>query len=132
MLEARREIYRDALSGMLEPVTLWTLTDLSARSDVRELAEEIADLSPLLTARHERTQTASLELGLGVLSPSGPQRAAPLGARFLGAPEGFLADLLVDEILALSRGRELASPLAREALRRVQAPVRARVLGTPG
>lgn len=133
MLEARRAIYRETLSRMIEPLTIWTRTADDLGEDVRELAQSLADLSPLISVRHEYCTELSLSpLNLGIISPSGPQGVGPLGARFAGVPDGFLLDLLVDEIVALSRGQELASALARETLSHLQGPVQARVFGTPG
>lgn len=133
MLPALAQIYRQTLLGMREPVSLWTLTTPDAGRDLRELSEQLAALSANLQVRHETCAVGDLgDPALPVLSPSGPQAGGPRGARFLGLPQGFLLDLLVDEVVALSRGQALTSPLARESLVHIAAPVRARVLATPG
>lgn len=133
MLPSRAALYRETLLGMVQPVTLWTLTTGEEGRALRKLSDQLASLAEGLQVRHETTDGRDVgDLALPVLSASGSQARGPVGARFLGVPQGFLLDLAVDEVIALSRGREFASPLARESLAHVQAPVRARVLGTPG
>lgn len=134
MIEARRRQLGAALGEMIRPVVVWRT--LGAEEDPQADLAQLLSLQPLLSARE--VDGAAVEdpllpasrypvYGMSLTGEDGPR-----GNRHAGFPTGFSLDAFVDELVALSRGHSLASPLARETIGRMRGPVSVRVLTSPG
>jgi hypothetical protein len=132
MLEARKRMLEAALSALAGPVAVWCEGDAQAAADPDLVT--LLSLQPLLALRKSdaRVQGGLPPGRYPAYGMSLPQEARPRGNRFLGFPTGFSLDAFVDELVALSRGARLASPLARETLSGLARPVHATVLTSPG
>lgn len=107
------------LEGMVMPVGLAT----GGVGPGRALAAELAALQPLLSVHAAGLPDATLAL----LDAAGQET----GIRFAGVPAGQEFDVLLDDILAVSRGATALSPMARADLRDLPRPVDLKVYHTP-
>ncbi len=133
MIEARRRMLSAALSELARPAAIWMIG--AAQAAVPSDLAELLSLQPRLSLREGAQKDADPLLPAGrypVYGMSLAQEPAARGNRFVGFPTGFSLDAFVDELLALTRGASLSSPLARETLRRLQGRVRVRVYTSPG
>lgn len=131
MLQARRDMLAAALADLARPVEIWTAAE---RPEDPELAQLLA-LQPALSLHGPWTPPAEASWPADryrTYAMSLPGEPIPRGNRFIGFPTGFSLDAFVDELVALSRGARLTSPLARETLARIVRPVTVRVLTSPG
>ncbi len=134
VIEARRRLLGAALGEMERPVSVWST--LAADVDPDADLAQLLSLQPLLSVREFGGAAPEDPLlpssrypvyGMSLAEEDGPR-----GNRHAGFPTGFSLDAFVDELVALSRGQSLASPLARETIGRMRRPVAVRILTSPG
>ena len=132
LLAARQEMLREALAEMEDAVTVWV--DGTAEAGGAAGLADILGLQPKLRMRRMALPPDGVlprdRYPLYRLGPEDAPRQARAG--FIGFPEGFMLDALCDLAVAISRGDQPASPLARDTLRSLAGDVEVRILTSPG
>ncbi len=138
--ERERQLIRQRLAGMEGPVKLVVFTngkkDCAYCPETEQLITELAQLSEKLSAEvyrlHESREKAE-EMGVDKVPAIAllGEEDKDYGVRFYGIPAGYEFATLLDDILAISKGRTELSEETKEVLKRLRRPVHIQVFVTP-
>lgn len=135
--ERDRQEIRMRLKGMEGPVKLINFTqelECPTCRETRQLLREVVDLSDQLSLevynfQLDREPVARYQIDK--IPATVIEGAKDYGIRFYGLPSGYEFAVLLEDILAVSRGRSALSPAAIERLRAVEQPLHLQVFVTP-
>lgn len=135
--EGDRRATQDRLKVMENPVKLVHFTqELECRScpETRRLLQEVAALSDKLSLdvynfQLDREEVAQYQINK--VPATVIEGAKDYGIRFYGLPSGYEFVTLLEDILAVSRGRSQLSAPTVERLRGVDRPLHLQVFVTP-
>jgi glutaredoxin-like protein len=134
--EDRAEI-RKLLAEIENPVKLIHFTqelNVAYASEAKQLLEELAALSPKLSLELYNLvldKEKGVAYGVDKVPATIVRNAKDYGIRFYGLPAGYEFAMLLDAILAVSKGESGLAAETREKLSKIAQPVHLEVLVTP-
>ncbi len=134
--QIRKEV-KTALADVKNPVTLKVFTqtfECQYCSETRELAQEVAALSPQVTAEvydFVKDKAVADALGIDKIPALAIVGAKDYGIRLYGIPAGYEFGTLIEDIRLVSEGESHLSPQTKAAVRKLKEPVHIQVFITP-
>jgi glutaredoxin-like protein len=132
-----REQVKKEFENLVAPVKLVNFTqelECEFCLDTRRLIEEVASLSPRLSAEVYNFQIDKDKVqayGIDKIPATVVVGAKDFGVRFYGIPSGYEFSSLVGSILDVSRGSSGFSQATRDAIMAIKQPVHIQVFTTP-
>lgn len=135
--ERDRRATQDRLKDLENPVKLITFTqelDCPTCRETGQLLRELSELSEKLSLdvynfQLDKAQVAQYQIDK--IPATAVEGAKDYGIRFYGLPSGYEFATLLEDILAVSRGRSALRPSTIERLRAVDRPLHLQVFVTP-
>jgi glutaredoxin-like protein len=128
---------RKRLAELANPVRLIHFTqelNVAYASEAKQLLEELAALSPKLALQVYNfvlDKERGAEYGVDKVPATIVRNSKDYGIRFYGLPAGYEFAMLLDAILAVSKGESGLAAETREKLSKIARPVHLEVLVTP-
>ncbi|HTS67414.1 MAG TPA: hypothetical protein VMO17_00405 [Terriglobia bacterium] len=125
------------LEGMTSPVKLIHFTqelNLEYGREARQLLEELAQISDKLSLETYNfliDKDKAAEYAIDKVPATVIRNSKDYGIRFFGLPAGYEFSVLIDGILAASKGDSGLLPESREKLARISQPLHLQVFTTP-
>jgi len=135
--ERERQQIQEMLQGMTDPIRLVVFTqevECQFCRETRQMAEEIAELSDLITTEvynfiidKEKAQ----EMGVDKIPAIVPIGKKDYGVRFYGIPSGYEFGAFIETLVDVSTGDPDLLPETKEALQKLNKPTHIQVFVTP-
>ena len=128
---------RQRLEGMTTPVKLVHFTqelNLEYGREARQLLEELAQISDQLSLETYNfliNKEKAAEYAIDKVPATVIRNSKDFGIRFFGLPAGYEFSVLIDGILAASKGDSGLLPETREKLAQLNQPLHLQVFTTP-
>jgi glutaredoxin-like protein len=135
--ERERRYVLQKFQGLKDPVRLVMFTqetECEFCADTRALVEQVASLSPLLSAEIYNfvlDREKATEYRVDKIPAIAIVGAADYGLRYYGIPAGYEFAALIEDIVDVSRGDSGLSAESRSQLKQLDAPVHLQVFTTP-
>jgi glutaredoxin-like protein len=135
--ERERRYVLQKFQGLKDPVRLVMFTqetECEFCADTRALVEQVASLSPLLSAEVYNfvlDREKATEYRVDKIPAIAIVGAADYGLRYYGIPAGYEFAALIEDIVDVSRGDSGLSAESRSQLKQLDAPVHLQVFTTP-